>query len=97
MCISDTLREHLDRWKIIAPKKADFFSSFDMFSVENYLFVLYGMHYPTRTPALGAKEAVRSEQLIREQQTKSMQMMNALLSHREWLTKLRKAVAVQTA
>jgi tryptophan halogenase len=95
MCISDTLREHLDMWKIIAPKKADFFSTFDIFSVENYLFVLYGMHYPTRSPVLGEKEVARSEQLIREQQSKSVQMANTLLPHRVWLMELRKALAAR--
>lgn len=97
MSISDVLRERLDMWKIMAPKKSDFFSAFDMFSVENYLFVLYGMHYPTRPPVLGEKEAMKSEQLIYQQQSKSEQMASALLSHRIWLVELRKALSGRSA
>ena len=93
MVISDVLRERLDMWKIIAPKKSDFFSAFDMFGVENYLFVLYGMHYPTRPPVVGGKEAIKSEQLVHQQQLKSEQMASALLSHRTWLMELRKALS----
>lgn len=93
--VSDTLREHLIMWKIIAPKKSDFFSAFDIFSVENYLFVLYGMNYPTRSPVLGIKEAARSRQLLHEQQAKSAKMAASLLSHRAWLMELHKALAAK--
>ncbi|WP_331345367.1 tryptophan halogenase family protein [Cellvibrio sp. UBA7661] len=95
MHISDVLRERLEMWKIIAPKKSDFFSAFDMFGVENYLFVLYGMFFPTRSPVMGVKEAARSEQLIIKQQEKSAQMAGNLLSHRLWLTELQRALAVR--
>lgn len=92
MEISETLAERLAMWKIVAPKKSDFFSSFDIFGVENYLFVLYGMHYPTRAGVVGAQEASRAGELIKQAQEKSRQMSSALLSHRRWLAELQQAL-----
>ncbi len=95
--VSDALRDRLDMWKIGVPKKIDFFSSFDIFGVENYLFVLYGMDYPTRPGVLGVNEESKAKELVRDVQQKSIQMANSLLSHRAWLTELRKALALQSA
>ncbi len=91
--LSDVLRERLALWKIAAPKKSDFFSAFDIFGVENYLFVLYGMHYPTRAGVVGVKEVDRAKELINLVQEKSRHMSGALLSHRRWLTELQQALA----
>ena len=90
--MSDVLRERLALWKIGVPKKTDFFSSFDIFGVENHLFVLYGMDYPTRPGALGVNEASRSAELVRITQEKSRQMSQSLMPHRAWLTELKKAL-----
>lgn len=90
--MSDVLRERLALWKIGVPKKTDFFSSFDIFGVENHLFVLYGMDYPTRPGALGVNEASRSAELVRITQEKSLQMSHSLMPHRAWLTELKKAL-----
>lgn len=93
--ISEVLHERLELWKIAAPKRTDFFSAFDIFGVENYLFVLYGMDYPTRANVVGINEMRRSQELIAQVQDKSLQMANALLSHRTWLSELKKALAAQ--
>lgn len=93
--MSDVLRERLALWKIGVPKKTDFFSSFDIFGVENHLFVLYGMDYPTRPGALGVNEASRSKELVREVQEKSLQMGNSLMSHRAWLSELKRALELR--
>jgi len=91
--ISDVLKERLEMWKIAPPKKTDFFSAFDIFGVENYLFVLYGMDYPTKPGVLGVNEESRAKELVRDVQDKSLQMGNSLLSHRIWLSELKKALA----
>lgn len=93
--LSSIMQERLARWKIAAPKRNDFFSTFDIFGVENYLFVLYGMHYPTRPGRLGQVEAERSAILIRELQQKATTSASKLLSHRAWLMELKKAMALQ--
>lgn len=93
--ISDVLRERLDLWKIGAPKKSDFFSAFDIFGVENYLFVLYGMCYPTRPGAISSKEELKSKELVRDVYLRAEQMGKSLVSHRLWLTELQKALNLQ--
>ncbi len=90
--VSDILQERLAMWTIAPPKKSDFFSAFDIFGVENYLFVLYGMNYPTRPGVMALPEKNRSQELVRQVQEKSMQMGDALLSHRQWLTELKRAL-----
>ncbi len=86
--MSDVLRERLAMWRLAPPKSSDFFSSFDIFGVENYLFVLYGMLYPTRKGILGPGEAERSSKLIATVNNNSQDLLQKLLPHREWLGKL---------
>ncbi|PCI61148.1 MAG: tryptophan halogenase [Gammaproteobacteria bacterium] len=45
--IPETLKEQLERWKFQPPTQYDFASRFEIFNLENYLYVLYGMNYPT--------------------------------------------------
>ena len=47
--LSSELSDHLEKWKLQPPQKSDFFSRFELFDVDNYLYVLYGMKFPTRT------------------------------------------------
>lgn len=93
--LSPLLQERLALWKLAPPKRSDFFSAFDIFGVENYLFVLYGMGYPTRPGRLGVAEAEKSAGLINEVQKKSKHSATSLLSHRVWLTELKKALVSQ--
>lgn len=95
--ISDVLSDRLEIWKINSPKKSDFFSRFDIFGPENYLYVLYGMGFPTRSGYLGDEDRERSKECFLAAQQKSFQMSQALLSHRKWLTELKKALASQNA
>lgn len=96
-CISDVLSERLERWKIAPPQRTDFFSSFDLFGYESFLYVLYGMHYPTRVPAISELEIPRAQMKIREHLTRCEQAAGSLLSHRDWHTQLRRAMAAQGA
>lgn len=45
--IPDSLSERLERWKYQPPSRYDFSNKFDVFNLENYLYVLYGMGYAT--------------------------------------------------
>jgi tryptophan halogenase len=91
--MSETLVERLQMWKLGHPKKADFFSRFDLFDVDNYLYVLYGMKYTTKLPILSDYEIAESKaqfQLVRDL---SKKLCNELPGHREWLIKLKLALA----
>ncbi|GIU22962.1 tryptophan 7-halogenase [Shewanella schlegeliana] len=46
--MSDELKKRLAMWQDFVPSREDFFSKFEVFDLENYLYVLYGMHYRTR-------------------------------------------------
>lgn len=91
--LSDLLQERLEYWRIQPPQKSDFFSRFDIFGPENYLYILYGMHYPTRANALTDSEKVKFRDIIAGVRNRSEQMSNNLLSHRKWLVELEKAMA----
>ncbi len=93
--ISDVLKERLAMWRLQPPQKFDFFSRFDIFGPENYQYILYGMKYPTQANAVGASTAAQSQRLVDNVKIKSLQMCEALLSHREWLTELKKAMSKQ--
>lgn len=90
--LSETLEERLAMWKVNHPKKSDFFSRFDLFDVDNYLFVLYGMKYTTRTVLVSDYAVnVSKAQFARVQQL-TEKLCRELPGHREWLTKFERAV-----
>ncbi|WP_028767534.1 tryptophan halogenase family protein [Shewanella fidelis] len=46
--MSDELKQRLALWHNFVPNREDFFSKFEVFDLENYLYVLYGMHFSTQ-------------------------------------------------
>lgn len=90
--LSETLKERLGMWKIQHPKKSDFFSRFDLFDVDNYLFVLYGMKYQTRNAPISAYEAQVSQAELNAVKQMSSKFCKELPSHREWLMKFSLAI-----
>ncbi len=90
--LSETLGERLAMWKINHPKKPDFFSRFDLFGVENYLYVLYGMKYRSRPPVLSKDQIEFSETQFQKVKGKAQRLSQELPSHREWIAKFIHAV-----
>ncbi|RJE75882.1 hypothetical protein BGP78_16180 [Pseudoalteromonas sp. MSK9-3] len=45
--IPDTLQEKLARWQHVPPNQYDFSGKLDVFNLDNYLYVLYGMSFKT--------------------------------------------------
>lgn len=88
--VSGILKERLERWPITTPKAPDIFSTFDIFGVENHLFVLYGMDFSTKAVAIGEREAEKSAQILQDVQSRSGKMMSDLMPHRVWLSELQK-------
>ncbi|RYY03643.1 MAG: tryptophan 7-halogenase [Gammaproteobacteria bacterium] len=91
--LSEILHERLEMWKLNHPKKIDFFSQFDLFNVDNYLFVLYGMKYLTRVPPISTYEAGVSKAQFAQVKQRSEQLAKELPSHREWLSKFERAIS----
>lgn len=83
--LSDVLQERLDMWRYKHPKKPDFFSRFDLFDVDNYLFVLYGMKFQTQAKLMTEYEReVLSREIVKNQQS-SGELACGLMGQREWL------------
>ncbi|MEL4180239.1 tryptophan halogenase family protein [Roseateles sp. PN1] len=82
---SEVLSERLALWQQHAPKKSDFFSRFDLFDVDNYLFVLYGMRFKTRPKRMTAyEEQVFARELDKVRQH-TRQLGAELMPQRDWL------------
>jgi len=45
--LTDSLKQRLELWHRFTPHPDDFFAQFEVFNVDNYLYLLYGMNYPT--------------------------------------------------
>lgn len=90
--LSDDLRERLELWRRRPPQKVDFFSRFDLFDAENFLYVLYGMKFKTMPLALTEKEVSKSGALIKDNEMLVNKVAANLLRHRDWLKELKAAV-----
>ncbi len=89
--LSETLRERLAKWRVVPPQATDFGSRFELFNVENYLYVLYGMKFPTRGFPVDAAERHEAQQRLAEVDARARRLVRELPSHREWLEGLRAA------
>jgi tryptophan halogenase len=89
--LSDVLAERLAMWRVNAPKKSDFFSRFDLFNVDNFLFVLYGMKFNTNPKNMTNYEEQYFDREIETIRMREKKLSNELLDHREWLEKFNAA------
>lgn len=94
--ISDILAERLAIWRFHSPKKSDFFSRFDLFDVDNFLFVLYGMKFPSAPKAMTAYEENYFEREIQQVRSHALKLAKEMPGHREWLEKFKQAYAAST-
>ncbi|MCF7516750.1 tryptophan halogenase family protein [Pseudoalteromonas sp. L21] len=86
--LSPQLKNNLARWQRFAPNREDFASKFDLFDLENYLYVLFGMRY---LPASDTLNTVRGfEQLTSLKQQRVNQLLGELPTHRALLEKIKK-------
>ncbi|PUA27994.1 MAG: tryptophan halogenase [Cellvibrio sp. 79] len=86
---SDLLKERLELWKFSIPQRTDFASTFDFFNAENYLWVLYGMNYPTRAPVVNEQVGRIAEKIISGHIENASRFADSLISQRAWLTQLK--------
>lgn len=91
--LSDELLHLLDLWQARPPLKSDFFSRFDLFDVDNYLYVLYGMRYPTKLKDMTTYQYDFLTQELERHIGRSFDQANAAIPHNEWLKKFNRAVA----
>jgi tryptophan 7-halogenase len=89
---SEELNNRLAIWTHRHPVKSDYFSRFDLFDVDNYLYVLYGMGFPTSRKAMTDFERNYLAKEIADQQQQAATLADNLPDHREWLMGFNSAV-----
>ncbi|QYJ94868.1 tryptophan halogenase family protein [Shewanella spartinae] len=82
------LSTRLKLWQNHYPIRQDFFSKFEVFDLENYLYVLYGMHYPTAPQFAGNKQREAWQAQARQIASVGEHLMKELPEHRELLEKI---------
>ncbi len=86
--LSEVLQERLDIWKSFYPKNLDFFSKFEIFDAENYLYVLYGMQFHTAPESVLPAQIIQSQQIADALQKQAKQLCKELPGHRVVLEKI---------
>lgn len=87
--VSEHLKEQLQLWKGFSPSCKDFSSTGDVFNVENFLYILYGMNFVTEKPCLPETSLERSKQCISIMNKNAEAMIQALPGHRELIEKIK--------
>lgn len=83
------LKERLEIFSLKPPSQFDFFSRFDLFDHKNYLYVLYGMKYLTKTPLLSEIEKKVSAQYFEQNNMLIYLAKEQLMDHKQWLQELK--------
>jgi len=87
--IPDTLKERLALWQQFVPHRDDFFTKFEVFDLENYLYVLYGMQYSTRAKPLEGAYYDRAHKQAATIAAMTQHLSAELPQHRALLDKIK--------
>ncbi|MBB1389979.1 MULTISPECIES: tryptophan halogenase family protein [Shewanella] len=82
------LSNKLALWQEYVPLSEDLFSKFEVFNVENYLYVLYGMKFLTYKKTMSESSLVLAKQHAARIRRHSEQLCQHLPAHRELLSKI---------
>jgi len=88
----DSLLENLEHWKHQPPSQYDFASKLEIFNLENYLYVLYGMEFETKIAPLAARydKGAEASEIFRQVDVWTKNTAQGLLPHRELLERIKK-------
>ncbi|MGB1198092.1 MAG: tryptophan halogenase family protein [Thalassotalea sp.] len=87
----DSLLEKLDYWRHNVPTHEDFFSKYEVFQLENYQYVLYGMDFFTNLTEANARYPLMDKALVERSklQKRGLQLTQELNTHRELINKIK--------
>ena len=90
--LSDSLLEKLSLWQSQPPTSYDFFTKHEIFNLDNYLYVLYGMDYPTVIDSQSYlfNDSDKAKQLLKAIDQKATGLSSQLLPHRELINRIKK-------
>ena len=87
--IPDTLKARLQLWQQFSPQKEDFFSKFEIFDYDNYLYLLYGMNFKTKLAPLPSHSHDKLKVQAEGIKSIAAQLNLQLPSHRELINKIK--------
>ncbi|GIU45870.1 tryptophan halogenase [Shewanella sairae] len=87
--LSEDLRNKLLRWKYFSPKSTDFTSKYEVFDIENYLYVLYGMKFLTRPQQLNSVEEDKMAEIEAKVKQHAEYLSAELTEQRELIDKIK--------
>lgn len=90
--VSEELLEKLAVWRYQLPTEYDFPSRMEIFNLENYFYVLYGMKYPTDLAQRASRysDDARADQIMAQIQRHATSVGQQLLPHRELLNRIKR-------
>jgi len=88
--IPDSLKERLARWQHQPPSAYDFASKFDIFNLENYQYILYGMDFNTDITSFSHRmdKDAQAEKVFCDIQKRSEFSLRKLPNHRDLINKI---------
>lgn len=87
----DSLLEKLDYWKFNCPTQSDFSSKYEVFQLENYQYVLYGMDFMTNIQQISQRypHIQLANKEVKRMQQQALQLQKSLSGHREIIDKIK--------
>ena len=76
-------------WQQFSPQKEDFFSKFEIFDYDNYLYLLYGMNFKTKLAPLPSHSHDKSKVQAEGIKSIAAQLNLQLPSQRELINKIK--------
>ncbi len=82
----------LGLWKTQLPNQLDFYSGCEIFTLENYLYVLYGMEFDTDIDSLSNRypEEEKAKEFFDAMQTSANRLKETLPNNRDLVNKILK-------
>ena len=89
--VPQSLLDKLDHWRENVPCQSDFFSKYEVFQLENYQYVLYGMEFNTDLTNIKQRFAHKkqAEKEVENMKKHLPQFLSQLSSHRTLITKIK--------
>jgi len=89
--VPESLLKSLELWRFQPPSEYDFPSRLDIFNLDNYLYVLYGMEFETDTHNLMARfpERERARMQFNKMQHNARSALESSLPNRELIERIR--------
>ncbi|WP_220759732.1 MULTISPECIES: tryptophan halogenase family protein [unclassified Shewanella] len=88
--MSEELKRRLGQWQDFVPSREDFFSKFEVFDLENYLYVLYGMQHTPKQKQTSIDLEPQSSALQQRLNIVAKQLAGELPQHRDLLDKIKR-------